>query len=183
MKRRAIYVATSHDCAANLAGEAYLIKQDLEHILYLWVNNPCIVVGRFQNPYSEFNLERMDAEGVQLVRRNSGWGAVYHDKGNLCFTLIGEKTLNREENLRWSLQVSRNSESKPSFPGAMTSSPKGKKYQATHFSPPRQNFVTMGHCSSPAISRSWPTTLPRVRPSSHPKLSNPSHRGWVTSVR
>ena len=99
MNRRAIYVATSHDCAANLAGEAYLIKQDLEHILYLWVNDPCIVVGRFQNPYSECNLERMDAEGVQLVRRNSGGGAVYHDKGNLCFTLIGKKdSSTREEN-------------------------------------------------------------------------------------
>ncbi len=99
MNRRAIYIATSHDCAANLAGEAYLIKEDVEHILYLWVNDPCIVIGRFQNPYSECNLERMDADGVQLVRRKSGGGAVYHDRGNLCFTLIGKKdTSSKEEN-------------------------------------------------------------------------------------
>ncbi len=99
MNRKAIYIATSHDCAANLAGEAYLIKEDLDHILYLWVNDPCIVVGRFQNPYSECNLERMDEEGVQLVRRRSGGGAVYHDRGNLCFTLIGRKdSSSKEEN-------------------------------------------------------------------------------------
>lgn len=99
MNRKAIYVATSHDCAANLAGEAYLIKEELEHILYLWVNDPCIVIGRFQNPYSECNLERMDEEGVQLVRRKSGGGAVYHDRGNLCFTLIGDKeSSTKEEN-------------------------------------------------------------------------------------
>ncbi|MDY0287549.1 MAG: lipoate--protein ligase [Sphaerochaeta sp.] len=99
MSRKAIYVATSHDCAANLAGEAYLIKEDLDHILYLWVNDPCIVIGRFQNPYSECNLQRMDEQGVQLVRRKSGGGAVYHDRGNLCFTLIGKKdTSSKEEN-------------------------------------------------------------------------------------
>ena len=99
MNRRAIYIATSHDCAANLAGEAYLIKEDVEHILYLWVNDPCIVIGRFQNPYSECKHERMDEDGVQLVRRKSGGGAVYHDGGNLCFTLIGNKeTSTKEEN-------------------------------------------------------------------------------------
>ena len=99
MNRRAIYIATSHDCAANLAGEAFLIKEELDHILYLWVNDPCIVIGRFQNPYSECNLERMDEEGVQLVRRKSGGGAVYHDGGNLCFTLIGDKkSSTKEEN-------------------------------------------------------------------------------------
>ncbi len=99
MSRKAIYVATSHDCAANLAGEAYLIKEDFDHILYLWVNDPCIVIGRFQNPYSECNLQRMDEERVQLVRRKSGGGAVYHDRGNLCFTLIGKKdTSSKEEN-------------------------------------------------------------------------------------
>lgn len=99
MNRRAVYIATSHDCAANLAGEAYLIKEDLEHVLYLYINDPCIVIGRFQNPYSECNLERMDEDGVQLVRRRSGGGAVYHDQGNLCFTLIGNKdSSTKEEN-------------------------------------------------------------------------------------
>ncbi|MGE4454515.1 MAG: lipoate--protein ligase [Sphaerochaeta sp.] len=97
--KNAIYVAKSHDCAANLAGEAYLMSLPYDHVLYLWVNDPCIVIGRYQNPFSECNLQRMDEEHVQLVRRQSGGGAVYHDRGNLCFTLIGDKEgSTKEEN-------------------------------------------------------------------------------------
>jgi len=97
--KNAIYLAKTHDCAANLAGEAYLLSSEYDHILYLWVNDPCIVIGRFQNPHSECNLTRMEEDGVQLVRRHSGGGAVYHDQGNLCYTLIGDKeTSTKEEN-------------------------------------------------------------------------------------
>ena len=97
--KNAIYLATSHDCAANLAGEAYLLTLEYDHILFLWVNDPCIVIGRYQNPFAECNLKNMEEQKVQLVRRQSGGGAVYHDQGNLCFTLIGNKnTTTKEEN-------------------------------------------------------------------------------------
>ncbi|MFA6904802.1 MAG: lipoate--protein ligase family protein, partial [Sphaerochaeta sp.] len=97
--KNAIYLATSHDCAANLAGEAYMLTLEYDHILFLWVNDPCIVIGRYQNPFSECNLKNMEEHNVQLVRRQSGGGAVYHDRGNLCFTLIGNKeTTTKEEN-------------------------------------------------------------------------------------
>lgn len=104
--KNAIYIATSHDCAANLAGEAHLLSLDYDHVLYLWENAPCIVIGRYQNPFNECNLERMDAEGVQLVRRHSGGGAVYHDMGNLCFTLIADKhKSSKEENFALILEA------------------------------------------------------------------------------
>ncbi len=97
--KNAIYLATSHDGAANLAGEAYLLTLEYDHILFLWVNDPCIVIGRYQNPFAECNLKNMEEQKVQLVRRQSGGGAVYHDQGNLCFTLIGNKnTTTKEEN-------------------------------------------------------------------------------------
>jgi len=97
--KRAIYLAQSHDCAANLAGEAYLMGLDHDRILYLWENDPCIVIGRYQNPWAECNLKRMEEDGVRLVRRQSGGGAVYHDRGNLIFTFIGDKaTATREQN-------------------------------------------------------------------------------------
>ena len=94
---QAVYYSTSHDCAANLAGEAYLMDVPYDRILYLWVNDPCVVIGRFQNPHSECNLAAMKRDGVQLVRRQSGGGAVYHDRGNLCFTLIGNKETTTKE--------------------------------------------------------------------------------------
>ena len=104
--KNAIYIATSHDCAANLAGEAYLLTLEYDHVLFLWENDPCIVIGRFQNPFSECNLARMDEEGVQLVRRHSGGGAVYHDRGNLCYTLIaGKENGTKEENFSLILEA------------------------------------------------------------------------------
>jgi lipoate-protein ligase A len=93
----AIYLATSHDCAANLAGEAYLMGLPHDHVLYLWENDPCVVVGRFQNPFAECDLAAMDRDHVQLVRRQSGGGAVYQDRGNLCFTFVGKKECSSKE--------------------------------------------------------------------------------------
>lgn len=104
--KQAIYYSTSHDCAANLAGEAYLMELEYDRILYLWVNDPCIVIGRFQNPHSECNLAAMERDNVQLVRRHSGGGAVYHDRGNLCYTFIGDKeTATKEENFDLVIQA------------------------------------------------------------------------------
>jgi len=98
--RRALFLATSHDCAANLAGEAYLLtRNELSPILYLWENDPCVVIGRFQNPFQECDLDAMASDHVRLVRRQSGGGAVYQDRGNLCFTIIGDKTqITKERN-------------------------------------------------------------------------------------
>jgi len=104
--KNAIYIATSHDCAANLAGESHLLTLDYDHLLFLWENDPCIVIGRYQNPFNECNLKRMDEDGIQLVRRHSGGGAVYHDMGNLCFTLISNKeTGSKEENFSLVLEA------------------------------------------------------------------------------
>lgn len=85
-----IYSAEHNDPWFNLATEDWLYKNasEGEHLLFLWRNQPCIVIGRFQNPWSECNLEAMERDGVLLARRQSGGGAVYHDLGNTNFTLI-----------------------------------------------------------------------------------------------
>lgn len=67
--------------------------------LFLYTNRPCVVLGRHQNPWIECDLEGMLCDGVDLVRRQSGGGTVYHDYGNLNFCFIAEKnSYSQEEN-------------------------------------------------------------------------------------
>ena len=77
----------------NLAIEDYLFRsvKESERILLLYVNDPCVVIGRFQNPLLECNLKLMSEDGIPLVRRQSGGGTVYHDLNNLNFSFISTK--------------------------------------------------------------------------------------------
>jgi lipoate-protein ligase A len=66
------------------------------------VNRPCVVIGRNQNPWTEVNLGILNAARgehdvkdseppaigtVDLVRRRSGGGTVFHDEGNLNWSI------------------------------------------------------------------------------------------------
>lgn len=86
----------SNDPAYNTALELYafneLAKED--DVFYLWINKPCIVVGKNQNTREEIDQEYCDNHDIQIVRRVSGGGAVYHDYNNLNYTIISNE--NRE---------------------------------------------------------------------------------------
>ncbi|GAU09417.1 lipoate--protein ligase [Desulfoplanes formicivorans] len=78
------------DPRINLALEEYCLKRfDPSHdYLLFYVNDPSIIVGRFQNTVEEINPEFVEANNIHVVRRNSGGGAVYHDHGNLNFSFM-----------------------------------------------------------------------------------------------
>ncbi|WP_462324337.1 lipoate--protein ligase [Desulfoplanes sp.] len=78
------------DPRVNLALEEYCLKNlDPENdYLLLYVNEPSIIVGRFQNTLEEINLDYVEDNGIHVVRRISGGGAVYHDHGNLNFSFM-----------------------------------------------------------------------------------------------
>lgn len=54
----------------------------------LWIDPPAVVVGRFQNVKTEVDTELCQENDVDIARRFTGGGAVFHDKGNLNFTVV-----------------------------------------------------------------------------------------------
>lgn len=104
-----IYISRSLDPFLNLSIEHYLLQKSppSSTILFLYVNRPCVVIGRNQNPWLEVDLNLLKQpplsgrarpldskwshppwENIQLVRRRSGGGTVYHDEGNFNYSVI-----------------------------------------------------------------------------------------------
>jgi lipoate-protein ligase A len=78
------------DPRINLAIEEYALKNlDInETYLLFYINEPSIIIGKNQNTIEEINTEYVESNGIHVVRRLSGGGAVYHDLGNLNFSFI-----------------------------------------------------------------------------------------------
>ena len=73
----------------NQALEERLFHLDLEEdILLIWQNRPTLVFGCYQNPFYEINIPYAWAEKLPIIRRISGGGTVYHDEGNVNYTVI-----------------------------------------------------------------------------------------------
>jgi lipoyltransferase/lipoate-protein ligase len=87
-----VYISRSLDPYLNLSIEHYLLQKTPADstILFLYTNRPSIVIGRNQNPWTEvnFRLLREEHPEVQLVRRRSGGGTVFHDEGNVNYSVI-----------------------------------------------------------------------------------------------
>jgi lipoate-protein ligase A len=82
-------VGESGDPAANLAlDEALLRAEPTAPVLWLWRNAPCVVVGRGQKVHREVREEACARDGIPVLRRASGGGTVFHDRGNLNVSLV-----------------------------------------------------------------------------------------------
>ncbi|KAM0711804.1 hypothetical protein Q7P35_001173 [Cladosporium inversicolor] len=100
------YTSTSNDPYLNLSIEHHLLQTSPPDsaILFLYKNRPSIIIGRNQNPWLEVNLALLNATSrngntaslpetgldapVDIVRRRSGGGTVFHDEGNVNWTVI-----------------------------------------------------------------------------------------------
>jgi lipoate-protein ligase A len=90
----------SYDSAAmNLALEEALARtagsRGPSPTARFWVNPRAVVIGRFQQASAEVDIAQCNQTGVEVVRRFTGGGGVFHDEGTLNFTV----TTNRSETL------------------------------------------------------------------------------------
>ncbi len=84
-------VDKERDPYRNLAAEEYLLHNFSEPVFRLWRNSDCVVIGRNQNALKEIDIDYVKANGIKVVRRLTGGGAVFHDEGNVNFTFIEER--------------------------------------------------------------------------------------------
>lgn len=87
------YVNQGNDPAYNIALEEFCFKKlrQFDRIFLLWINEPAIIVGRYQNTLAEINADYVKEKGIHVVRRITGGGAVYHDLNNLNYTIISDE--------------------------------------------------------------------------------------------
>ncbi|MGN0483628.1 MAG: lipoate--protein ligase [Lachnospiraceae bacterium] len=86
-----IYIdTTSTDPYFNFGLEYYLIteKKFDEPVFLFWQTEPTLMIGKFQNTLEEINLPYAKEHQVQIVRRLSGGGTIYTDRGGWQFSFI-----------------------------------------------------------------------------------------------
>ena len=82
------------DANYNMAFDEYALEQlplD-EPLFYLWQNRAAVIIGLNQNIHTEVDLDYAREHDIMVARRITGGGAVYHDLGNLNYTIVGRST-------------------------------------------------------------------------------------------
>lgn len=83
----------STDPYYNLAFEEHVFRTFREEDVFLvWQNAPCVVAGSGQNLCREVRPALLRKLGIPMLRRISGGGTVYHDLGNVNYSLITAQT-------------------------------------------------------------------------------------------
>lgn len=97
-----LYKSDFHDASLNEALEIFLYESAVnEPILFLYRNEPSVIIGRHQNPWKETDVAACQRKGITVCRRISGGGAVFHDCGNLNYAFfIPRNCFNRDEIIR-----------------------------------------------------------------------------------
>ena len=135
----------------NLAIEEFLIRQancDIDDYLFLYINDPCIVLGKNQSIYKEINFDYLRNNELQLCRRISGGGTVYQDKGNLNFAFISQFSEHKINNYKLFNKPVVNALIKAGIPAEMDARNniicKGKKISGNAQFTNRKNIISHG---------------------------------------
>ena len=90
----------SDDPFFNLALEEVLLKNSKEEYLILGINSSSVIIGKHQSAHREINTKFIFENKIPVIRRISGGGTVFHDKGNLNFTFIQQSEKGKQVDFR-----------------------------------------------------------------------------------
>ena len=90
----------THDPFFNLALEEVLLKSRKEDYLILGINDPSVIIGKHQVAHREVNTQFVTENKIPVIRRISGGGTVFHDRGNLNFTFIRQSEEGKQIDFR-----------------------------------------------------------------------------------
>ena len=82
------FINSETDPAYNLALEETLFRKFPEPFLMLWRNRSSVIVGKNQNTLAEVDAAFAETHHIAVIRRITGGGAVYHDLGNVNYSLL-----------------------------------------------------------------------------------------------
>jgi lipoate-protein ligase A len=98
---RVFHYSESNNIYYNLALEEYFVRNfdfDQQELLLVYINEPCIVLGKNQNFFQEVHLRTFFNSEYKLARRISGGGTVVHDRGNINFAFFEKHQLKNVNN-------------------------------------------------------------------------------------
>lgn len=83
------FINRNTDPHYNLAFEEYIFNTvKNEDVFLIWKNSPSVICGSFQNIFREVHVPTLMKKQIPILRRISGGGTVYHDEGNLNYSII-----------------------------------------------------------------------------------------------
>jgi len=78
----------------NLVLERYLVENYKEDVFIIWTNTPGIYVGKNQNTLEEIDIDFVKNNNLEVFRRLSGGGTIFHDAETVYYSFI---TKNKRE--------------------------------------------------------------------------------------
>jgi lipoate---protein ligase len=93
-------ILETNDPCFNLASEEYFLHNRKEDFVVLSINDPVVIIGKHQVAHREVNTQFVEETKIPVIRRISGGGTVYHDKGNLNYAFIRQSEKGKQVDFR-----------------------------------------------------------------------------------
>lgn len=105
--KKSVFISQSRDIYTNLALEEWLYQNfDFKNhqILLLWQNDPAIVIGKHQNPWTETRFSDLQngENEVNLARRATKGEAMYQDSGSLNMSFFSKRD---QHNPKYNMEI------------------------------------------------------------------------------